>query len=100
MNVPKRSIENEFEEDPRYRISLKEAWWSVGYWAAYSGAVIFVAWGMAGGRDPEETTYVLGFPDWFFWSCLVVPAVFCTIVPVLLIKFAFTDVSLEEDDVA
>lgn len=86
-----------FEEDPRYRVSVKEAWVSAGYWAMFTIAMISVAWGLGGHRDPAEVNYIAGFPDWFFWSALVTTGVFSTVVPYLLVKFLFTDISLESD---
>lgn len=85
-----------FEEDPRYRTSLREAWISVAYWLLFTGAMITVAWGIGGNRAGEETRYILGFPDWFFWSGLVTAAVFSTVVPYFMVKLLFTEMPLDE----
>ena len=84
----------DFEHDPRYAISLREAWICVAYWAAFTVVMVVIAWGIAGNRDPEQTTYIIGFPEWFFYTGIVVVGIFC-IVPFFMIKFLFTDVDLE-----
>lgn len=84
----------EFEHDPRYVVSLKEAWICVAYWALFTILMTGIAWGIAGHRDPAETTYIAGFPDWFFWTGIVVVGIF-SIVPFFMIKFFFTEVDLE-----
>lgn len=83
-----------FEEDPRFRISAREAWISVLYWAAFTAAMVSVAWGIGGGRPAADTRYILGFPDWFFYSALVTVAVFSTVVPYLVVRYLFTDMPL------
>lgn len=87
-----------FEEDPRYRVSAREAWVSIAYWVLFTVAMIGVAWGLGGNRDPEQIGYILGFPAWFFWSALVTTAVFSTVVPYLIVKYLFTDIPLEAPD--
>lgn len=84
----------DFEHDPRYAISLREAWWCVGYWAAFTILMVAIAWGMAGHRDPAETSYIMGFPDWFFWTGIVVVGVFSTVVPFVMVRLMFTHVDL------
>lgn len=84
----------DFEEDPRYRVSQREAWLCFGYWAAYTACAVAVAW-LLGHRDASEIGFVLGFPDWFFWSAIGVTAVFAVVVPYLMVRLAFTDVDLE-----
>jgi uncharacterized membrane protein YhdT len=86
--------DEDFEHDPRYAISVREAWICVAYWALFTVAMVVIAWGIAGNRDPGETTYIAGFPEWFFWTGIVVVAVFC-ILPYFMIRFLFTEVDLE-----
>lgn len=58
-----------FVEDPRYRECEKEAWYGV-----ILGIVNLVIWAAAGyglGSGPVENySYILGFPAWFFVSCI------------------------------
>jgi uncharacterized membrane protein YhdT len=88
------SLTEDFEHDSRYRISLREAWLCVAYWALFTLVMTAIAWGVAGNRNPEETTYIAGFPEWFFWTGMVVVAIFC-LIPYLMIRFLFTEVDLE-----
>lgn len=85
----------DFEHDPRYRVSVREAWICIGYWLSFATLSTGVAWGIAGNRDPADTTYIMGFPDWFFWSGIVLVAIFSTIVPVIMVRFFFTEVDLD-----
>jgi uncharacterized membrane protein YhdT len=87
-----------FEEDPRYRVSVKEAQVSVGYWVLFTIAMMGVAWGLGGNREPEEIDYIAGFPAWFFWSALVTTGIFSTVVPYLMVKYLFTDIPLEAEE--
>lgn len=63
--------ENEqgFIEDPRYRQCEKEVWYGV-----ILGLVNLVIWAVGGyglGSGPvEEYSYIMGFPTWFFVSCI------------------------------
>lgn len=96
MSVSSRRprVADDFEHDLRYRVSLREAWICVAYWAVFTAVMVGIAWGVAGHRDPADTTYVLGFPEWFFWSGIVAVAVFC-VIPAVMIRVLFTDVDLE-----
>jgi uncharacterized membrane protein YhdT len=62
--------EQGFIEDPRYKQCEKEAWYGV-----ILGVVNLVIWAVAGyglGSGPvEEYAYIMGFPAWFFVSCIV-----------------------------
>jgi uncharacterized membrane protein YhdT len=88
------NVTDDFEHDPRYAISLREMWICIAYWAAFTAVMVSVAWAIAGNRDPAETTYIMGFPDWFFWTGIVTVAVF-SIIPFFIVKFLFTEVDLE-----
>lgn len=94
MSPPTERPLEDFEHDPRYAISLREMWICIAYWALFTTIMVSVAWAIAGDRDPAETSYIAGFPDWFFWTGVVVVGIFC-IVPYFMIKFLFTDVDLE-----
>lgn len=85
---------NDFEEDPRYRVSQREALVCLAYWVSFTALAVAVAWIM-GNRDASEIDFVLGFPDWFFWSAMGVTIVFATIVPYLMVRLFFTDIDLE-----
>lgn len=85
--------EQDFEEDPRYTASLREAWIAAAYWAIYTVVITTVAWVMGYGKTAAELDFIFGFPAWFFWSAGVATLIFC-IIPYFLIKYLFTEVSL------
>lgn len=81
--------------DPRFKIAHREALIGVGL------AILHFAWwyGFAyglGSKPVEEYTYILGFPDWFFYSCIVGFLLICVTV-MILAKFVLKDVSFEEE---
>lgn len=85
----------EFTEDPRYRIAAKEAWMAIflfllnfGWWFAF-------AYGL-GAQPPQEYSYILGFPAWFFWSVIVGTIVFC-VLAYIMVRFFYTDMPLGAD---
>ena len=49
-----------------------------------------------GKKDVKDYTYILGFPDWFFYSCILGFLVFSASV-YLVIKFFFKEIPLDED---
>ena len=82
-------------QDPRFKIAHREAWIGV-----ILAIVHFIWWfGFAygmGSRPVEEYTYILGMPDWFFWSCVVGFLLICVTV-ILLAKYVLKDVSFDEE---
>lgn len=51
-------------------------------------------------KDSEDVSnfkYILGLPEWFFYSC-VVGLVIVNILVFVLVKIFFKEVSLEEDE--
>ncbi|KUK14332.1 MAG: YhdT family protein [Synergistetes bacterium] len=85
-----------FKEDPRYAQTRKEAivvfvlllsnivWWFVS------------AYGL-GSKPPQEYSYVMGFPAWFFWSCIASFVVFSLLVAILVPIF-FKDIPLDPEN--
>ncbi|TFB24330.1 DUF997 family protein [Filobacillus milosensis] len=81
-------------KDRRFRIAHREAligvvlaifnflWW---YGFAYG----------LGSKSPEEYTYILGFPAWFFWSCII-GFIVMVILVIIVVKFLLTDVPLND----
>ncbi len=60
---------------------LNVAWWAI------------FAYGL-GSRPAETYNYILGFPDWFFFSCILSWPLFSLILYILVKKF-FVEVPLE-----
>jgi len=81
--------------DHRFKIAHREALIGVGL-----AIVHFVWWfGFAyglGSRPVEEYTYILGFPDWFFYSCII-GFILVSVTVIILAKFVLKDVSFEEE---
>ena len=92
----RRRLPDDFEEDPRYRVSVKEAWIVLAYWLVFTVVVTGVAWVLGGNRSADEITFVLGFPAWFFWSGIVA-SLALSVVPIFLVRSFFSDVDLAED---
>ncbi|MDM5189220.1 YhdT family protein [Bacillus sp. DX4.1] len=86
----------DYHDDPRFRIAHREAWIGLGL-----AVINFMIWyGFAyglGSKDPKEYTYVLGFPAWFFYSCIV-GFVVMVILLVIVVRFVFQDISLDEEE--
>lgn len=85
--------DTEFDEDPRYAVANREALWGVGYWALFTVVITAVAWLLGGNRKAGDLDFVLGFPAWFFWSCLVATAALA-LLPIWIVRRHFTDISL------
>ena len=83
-----------FIEDPRFKQCNKEALMGVGL-----GILNLIWWfvfgyGM-GSKSPEEYTYILGLPTWFFMSC-VVGGILFTVLAIVMVTRYFKDMSLEK----
>ncbi len=50
-----------------------------------------------GDRAVEEYTYILGFPAWFFYSCVVGFLLF-SLLAALMVKLLFKDISLDKSE--
>ena len=83
-------------KDKRYRVANREAIIGVVLVLLNFGMWYGFAYGMGGG-DPTEYTYVLGFPAWFFYSCIVTTITMLVLIAVLL-KFVFKEVPLEDEE--
>ncbi|MEH7456047.1 YhdT family protein [Bacillus sp. JJ1127] len=83
-------------DDPRFRIANREA--LIGLGLAFINFIIWYgfAYGL-GSKDPSEYTYVLGFPAWFFYSCIV-GFIVIVILLILVVRFVFQDISLDEEE--
>ncbi|KRG12424.1 sodium:pantothenate symporter [Virgibacillus soli] len=82
--------------DRQSRISQREAWIGVGlvffhflWWYGF-------AYGL-GNKPVEDYQYVLGFPAWFFYSCILGFIIIFLLV-VIFVKVFFRDLSFEEEE--
>jgi len=83
-------------KDKRYRIANREAWIGVGLVILNFALWYGFAYGMGGG-DPQDYTYILGFPAWFFYSCIVTTITMLVLLGILL-KVVFKEVPLDDEE--
>ena len=85
----------DYHDDPRFRIAHREALIGLGL-----AIINFIIWyGFAyglGSKNPNEYTYVLGFPM-VFYSCIV-GFIVMVILLSLVVRFVFQDISLDEEE--
>ena len=77
------------------KTSKKETFIVLGLYVLFFAWWYFTAYGF--GNDPSQYDYILGFPEWFFYSCIVGYAG----VSVLLwicVRFFFTEIGLDEEE--
>ncbi|MBM7706133.1 YhdT family protein [Chryseomicrobium aureum] len=82
--------------DARFKIAHREAKIGVGLAIAHFLWWFGFAYGL-GSRPVEEYTYILGFPDWFFYSSIV-GFVLIALTIVVIARFFLTEVSFEEEE--
>nr|WP_121638970.1 YhdT family protein [Virgibacillus sp. Bac330] len=77
------------------KIANREAWIGVGlvifnfiWWFAF-------AYGL-GNKEPNQYTYILGFPAWFFYSCILGFMVMAVLVTVIVKKY-FVAIPFDEE---
>lgn len=82
--------------DPRFKIAHREALIGVAlvlfnfiWWFGF-------AYGL-GSKDVSEYKYILGLPDWFFYSCVVGLIVMIVLV-IVVVKLFFKEVPFEDDE--
>ena len=84
-----------FKIDPRYIQANKEALLSLAVYALYFIWWYLTAYGL-GDDNPDNYSYILGFPEWFFYSSILgYPLITLTLWAV--IRFGFKNMSLEPD---
>lgn len=84
------------KQDPRFRIANKEALIGIGLVFINFAIWFGFAYGL-GSKDPEEYTYILGFPAWFFYSTMA-GTVFMILLLIIVIRFFFTDVPFDDEN--
>jgi uncharacterized membrane protein YhdT len=83
-------------KDKRFKIARKEA--IIGVILVVINFLLWYgfAYGLGSG-DPRKYQYILGMPEWFFYSCVVGTIVMFILVS-FSVKFLFKEVSFEEED--
>ena len=59
------------------------AWW---YFSAYSF-----------GDDPSQYKFIFGFPEWFFYSCII-GYIAVSVILWIVVRFMFRDIPLDRED--
>ena len=90
-----KKVSKGFEHDRRYPQADREAWITLGLYGVYFVWWYACAYGLGGG-DPEEYTYVCGFPAWFFYSCVLGYPVL-TLVLWFVVRYFFKKMPLDAD---
>ncbi|MDI7743551.1 YhdT family protein [Lysinibacillus fusiformis] len=82
--------------DKRFKIANREA--RIGVVLVVINFAIWYgfAYGLGNG-DPSEYEYILGFPAWFFYSCIA-GTIFMIILIWVAIKVFFKDVSFQDGE--
>lgn len=83
-------------KNEKYRIANREAWIGVGLVIINFAIWYLCAYGLGSG-DPKDYKYILGFPEWFFYSCIA-GTVFMVALIYVVIKFFFKEVDFEEEE--
>jgi len=83
-------------EDPRYKQTRKETLSMVALLVANIVWWFVFAYGFSLG-EPEEYAYILGFPAWFFLSCIVSIVLF-SVLAWIIVSVVFKEIPLENQD--
>ncbi|MRG86058.1 YhdT family protein [Salinibacillus xinjiangensis] len=85
----------EFKEDPRFKVSNREA--IIGCVIAVINFIWWFGFAFGMGSKPvEDYTYILGLPAWFFYSC-VVGYIVITVAVIFAVKKWFKDIPLDDE---
>lgn len=82
--------------DQRFRIANREAFIGVGLVIINFAIWFGFAYGL-GSTDPENYTYVLGFPAWFFYSTMA-GTIFMIALIIFVLKRYFKDVPFDDEE--
>lgn len=74
----------------------KEAKITIGLYLFFFFWWTVFAYGL-GLKDVSEYTYILGFPSWFFFSCILGYVVISALLAFVVKKY-FKDIDFEEDE--
>ncbi|KYO63790.1 YhdT family protein [Thermovenabulum gondwanense] len=88
--------DSKLKDDPRYVQTNRETL------AVFILLIVNIIWWFAfayglGSESPDEYSYILGFPSWFFLSCIASLIVF-SILLIMVVSFVFKDIPLDPLD--
>lgn len=82
--------------DPRFIIAHREA--LIGVSIVIFNFIWWFGFAYGLGSKPEaEYTYILGFPAWFFYSCII-GFIIVALIVLIVVKFLFVEVKLEDHE--
>lgn len=84
-------------KDQRFKIAHREALIGIGLVLVNFAIWYGFAYGLGSG-DPTAYSYVLGFPAWFFYSCIAGTG-FMIVLIWLVLKLFFKEVSFDDGEV-
>ncbi|HWK24787.1 MAG TPA: YhdT family protein [Ureibacillus sp.] len=82
--------------DSRFKIANREALIGIGLVIINFAIWFGFAYGLGSG-DPTEYDYVMGFPAWFFYSCIA-GTIFMIILIWVTIRVFFKEVSFDDEE--
>ena len=89
-------MDNSFKQDWRYAQANREALLTLGAYALYFVWWYVCAYGLGSG-DPDDYSYILGLPAWFFTSCIAGYPLLSVILWVM-VRRCFKDIPLDEEE--
>ncbi|GAA0307072.1 putative membrane protein YhdT [Gracilibacillus halotolerans] len=82
--------------DRRYTIANREALFGISLVVFHFLWWFGFAYGL-GSKEVDEYTYILGFPAWFFYSCIIGFILISLLVFIIVKKF-FVNIPLDEEE--
>ncbi|MET4559710.1 YhdT family protein [Lysinibacillus parviboronicapiens] len=84
-------------KDQRFKIAHREALIGIALVIVNFAIWYGFAYGLGAG-NPTSYTYVLGFPAWFFYSCMA-GTIFMIVLICVVMKLFFKEVSFDDEEV-
>ena len=76
------------------KVAKKETFIVIGLYLLFFAWWYVTAYGF--GDDPTKYNYILGFPEWFFYSCIVGYVGISTLLWIC-VKFFFAEIDFDEE---
>ncbi|MEM1547264.1 MAG: DUF997 family protein [Candidatus Methanomethylicia archaeon] len=85
--------EEAFEEDERYKEATKQAKIAFMFWGFWVLVTLIIGLSMTLTRPLGQVNFILGFPDWVFYS-LIVWQIVSLFIMLIVIKMFFKEVPI------
>jgi uncharacterized membrane protein YhdT len=89
-------VKEDFVEDSRYQQCNKESFVTLLYFLLHMVVVGGIGLAIGYNKGVDQIKFIAGFPSWFFYSSII-GWIFLSLVPIFMIKYYFTDMSLEPE---